>query len=136
MNLSNLQKAISSCQCVTTLYGQKTGNEELCVANSQIAAEYAERFAHGHWSFLGRGSERKRYGTHAYKPNGKWDRVAKDMMLNFSDSGHPVVRGSSASQRRDLKSKEKENCLHFCGDDKTVEVVRCTIISINQLSFY
>ena len=31
-----------------------------------------------------------------YKPNGKWDRVAEDMMLNFSESGHPVFRGSIA----------------------------------------
>ena len=95
----------------------------MCVTNSQIVAEHAERFAHGHWSFLGRGSEKKRYGTHTYKRNGRWNRVAKDTMLNFSDSGHAVFRGSSASR-------------HFCGDDKTVEVVLRTIISINQLSIY
>ena len=33
--------------------------------------------------------EKKWYGTHTYKPNGEWDLVAEDMMINFSESGHP-----------------------------------------------
>ena len=60
------------------------------VANSQIVADYAKRFAHGHWSFLGPGSEKKWCGTYNYKPNAEWDRVAADMMLNFGESGRPV----------------------------------------------
>ena len=40
-------------------------------------------------------------------------------------------------ERGDLKSKGKRNLpVHFCGDDKTVEVVLRTIISVNQLSIY
>ena len=34
---------------------RKKGNDELCTANSQTAAGYARRLAHGHWSFLGPG---------------------------------------------------------------------------------
>ena len=84
--------------------------------------------------FLGPGSEKKWYGTHTYKPNGKWDRIAEHMMINFRESGHPVFRGSSALERRDLKSKGKGNLsVHFCCDDKIVEVVLGTIISVNQL---
>ena len=75
--------------------------------------------------------------THTYKPNGKWDRVAEDMMLNFSESGHPVFRRSSALERGDLKSKgQGQLSKHFCGDDGTAEVVLGTIISVNQLSIY
>ena len=55
-----------------------------CIAKSLNVAEYARRFAHRNWSFLMLGSEKKRYGTHTYKPNGKWDRVAEIMMFNFS----------------------------------------------------
>ena len=55
--------------------------------------------AHGHWSFLGPGSEKQWYGTHMYKPNGKSDLVAEDMMLKFSESRHPVFRASSALER-------------------------------------
>ena len=61
-----------------------------------------------------------------------WVRVSKDMMLNFSDSRHPIFRGSSA-----LKSKGKGKLsIRFCGDHDTAEVVLRTIISVNQLSVY
>ena len=78
------------------------------------------KFAQGHRSFLGPGSEKKWYGTHTYKPNGDWNRVADIMMINFSESGHLIFHGSSASERGDLKSKRKGKLSrHFCGDDET-----------------
>ena len=89
------------------LYGvkKKKGNREASVANSVIVADYARQFAQGDWSIIGTGSEKKRYGTHVCKPNGEWDDVADIMMVNFSESGHPVFRGSSAFGRGDLKSE-------------------------------
>ena len=71
---------------------RERGKKENCIANAINVAEYARRCTHGHRSFLGPGSEKKWYGTHTYKPNGEWDRVAEDMMLNFSDGGHPEFR--------------------------------------------
>ena len=121
VNLSNSKDESSSCQCTTTLYGEKNGNKELCTANSVNVAEYARRFAPGHRSFLGPRSETKWYGTHTCKPNGEWDNVAEIMMINFCESGHPVFRGSSALE---LKSKGKgKSSVHFNGSDETVEVV-------------
>ena len=38
---------------------REKGNNELCVANSMTVAGYARKFAHGHWSVLGLGSEKK-----------------------------------------------------------------------------
>ena len=61
----------------------------MCVANQKTVAENARRFAHGYWSVLGPGSEKKWHGTHTYKPNGEWDDVAEHMLLNFSESGLP-----------------------------------------------
>ena len=111
---------------------REKGNEELCIANSKTVAG---RFAHGHWSFLGLGSEKKWYGTHTYKPNGERHHVAEDSMINFSESGHPVFRGSSAFERGSLRSKGGgQLSFHFCGDTDTVEEVLRTIISVNQLS--
>ena len=73
--------------------------------------------------------------SYTYKPNGECDRVAEDMVINFSESGHPVFRGSSAFERGSLRSKEKGKLsIHFCGDDETVDVILRTIISVNQLS--
>ena len=116
---------------------REEGNEELCIENSKIVAEYARIFAHGRWSVLGPGSEKKWCRTHTYKPNAKCDRVAEDMMLNFHESGHPVFRGSSAFERGSFRNEEGgQLSMHVCGDTDTVEVFLRTVISANQLSVY
>ena len=89
-----------------TLYGREEGNKELCTANSKTVAGHARRFAHGHWPFLGPGSEKKWCGTHTYKPNGEWDHVAEDMVINFPCSVDPVL-----SNEDRCEAKELENCL-------------------------
>ena len=81
------------------------GNTERCEYHSQTVAEYARKCPRGHRSFLGLGSEKKWYGTYTDKPVGSWDRMAEDMMLNFSDSGHPMFRASSAFESGELRSK-------------------------------
>ena len=91
----------------TKAFDSISGNKENCIANALKNTEYARRSTRGHWSFLGPGSEKNWYGTHTYNPNGKRYRVAEDMVLNFSESGHPVFRGSSALERGDLKSKKE-----------------------------
>ena len=70
-------------------------------------------------------------------PDGDRDDVAEHMMLNFSESGHPEFRGTSALERGTLRSKGVEKLsIHFCGDPLPVEVILRTIISVNQLSVY
>ena len=55
-------------------------------------------------------------------------------MLNFSGSGHAVDQVHPVLlERGDLKSKEKVKLSeHFCGDDKTAEVVLRMSISVNR----
>ena len=55
---------------------------------------------------LGLGSEIKWYFTHEYKPQGEWDRVAEQMMMEFSESGTPsfpryesIIQRSAHKQR-------------------------------------
>ena len=84
---------------------REKGNTERCEYNSQTVAEYARKFPRGHWSFLGLGSDKKWYGTCTDKSDGSWDRMAEEMMLNFSDSGHPIFRASSAFETGELQSK-------------------------------
>ena len=56
-------------------------------------------------------------------------------MITFSESGHPMFRGSSAFERGSLRSKGGGKLsIHFCGDTDTVEVVLRTIVSVNQHS--
>ena len=79
---------------------RERGNREICTANSFSIADHAQKIAPGHRSFLGPGSEKKWCGTHVHKPNGEWDEVAEIMMINLSESGHPVFRGSSAFESK------------------------------------
>ena len=60
---------------------------------------YGRRFMLGLWSFSGLWSEKKWYGTYSDKPDGKWDKTAERMMLNFAESGHPIFRATSPGRR-------------------------------------
>ena len=112
-------------------------NEKECESSAQLVSLYAKRFLPGQWSFLGPGSEKKWYSTHEYKPQGEWDRVAEQMMIQFAESGHPIFRSTSPLFRGVLKSKGGgQLSIHFCADGETVETVFRTIISVNQLCIY
>ena len=69
--------------------------------------------------------------THTYKPNGEWDRVAEDMMLNFSETGHPVFPDIQCfgTTRFEKQKERKFVCTLLWRRQKTVEVVLRTIIS-------
>ena len=92
------------------------GNKERCEYNSQTVANDVRRFPRGHWSFLEPGLEEKWYGTYINRLDGSWNQSAENMMANFSGSGHPIFRVSSAFGRGELRSKEggKES-IHFNG---------------------
>ena len=54
----------------------------------------------GHWSFLGLANEEKWYGSCNYKPEGKCDQQANQMIEVFARSGHPVFRCCLRNMRR------------------------------------
>ena len=113
------------------------GNKEPCEYKSQAVAEYARKFPRVHWSFFGPGSEEKWYGTCSHKPDGSWDRMAEEMMANFSRSGHPIFRASSAFERGELPSKGGgKKSIHFYGSNETIELLLRTVISANQFNIY
>ena len=59
------------------------------------------------------------------------------MMFNFVESGHPEFRATVALERGELRSKGKgKKSIHFKGSDETVELILCTVISVNQISIY
>ena len=112
-------------------------SEQECELSAQPVSIYARRFSPRKWSFLGPGSEKKWYATHEYKPQGEWDRVAEQMMINFAESGHPVFRATSPLSRGTLKSKGGGKLsIHFCADQGTIETVFRTLVSVNQLNIY
>ena len=84
-------------------------NEQECELSAKLVSIYARRFSPGRWSFLGPGSEKKWYSTPDSKPQGDWDRVAELMMINFSESGHPVFRARVHCPEERSKAKVVEN---------------------------
>ena len=86
--------------------------------------------------FLGPGSEEKRCGTCTNRPDGSWNQSAENTMANFSGSGHPIFRASSAFERGELRSKGGgKKSIHFNGGEENIELLLCTVISANQLMY-
>ena len=113
------------------------GTPERCEHNSQMIANCARRFPRGHWSFLELGSEKKQYGTYTGRPDGSWDKIAEQMMVNFSESSHTIFRASSAFGRGVLRSKGGgKKAIHFNNSDENIELLLRTVISANELSVY
>ena len=110
--------------------------KEECLANARVVKVLAKRFGVGQWSFIGPGSEKKWYSAEN-SPQGAWDHIAAEMLLEFEESGHPIFRATTPLSRGILKSKgHGKLSIHFTVDYPTIETVFRIIISANQLSIY
>ena len=88
------------------------------------------------WSFNGPGSEMKWYSAEN-SPQGAWDHIAEEMLLEFAESGHPTFRATTPLSRGILKSKgHGKLSIHFTADNPTIETIFRIMISVNQLSVY
>ena len=65
------------------------GNEEECWANARVVTILAKRFGIGQRSFIDPGSEKKWYSMEENSPQGIWDHIADEMLLEFAESGCP-----------------------------------------------
>ena len=96
----------------------------------------ARRFGIGQWSFIGPGSEKKWYSSEN-SPQGAWDNIAEQMLLEFAESGHPTFRATTPLSRGQLKSKGRGKLsIHFAADGETIDTIYRIILSVNQLSVY
>ena len=113
------------------------GNEEECVANSNVVSILAKKFGIGQWSFIGPSSEKKWYALEENSPQGIWDHIADKMLLEFAESGCPIFRATTPLSRCNLKSKgHGKLSIHFAADQETIETVFRIIVFANQLSLY
>ena len=80
--------------------GTRKGNSSDCVSISEKVRDYAKRFPRGHWSFRGLEEKNKWNGTHTYKPEGKWNEVARKRTSDIPSywSSQPVRTTHSANQ--------------------------------------
>ena len=111
-------------------------NEKECLANDKLVSLYAKRFGKGQWSFIGPGTEKKWYPSEN-SPQGAWDDIAEQMLLEFAESGCPIFRATSPLSRGQLKSKgHGKLSIHCAADLETIETIFRIIISVIQLSLY
>ena len=87
----------------------RKGNKDECLANAGVVKVLAKRFGVGQWSFIGPGSEKKCYSAEN-SPQGAWDHIADEMLLEFAESGHPTFHVTTPLSRCILKSKGHGNC--------------------------
>ena len=107
------------------------------MANARVVKVLAKRFGIGQWSFVGPGSAKKWYSAEENSPQGAWDHIADDMLLEFAESGHPIFRATTPLSRGNLKSKgHGKLSIHYCADQETIETIFRIIVSANQLSLY
>ena len=101
------------------------------------SSKYLQRkFGVGQWSFFGPGSEKKWYSGEENSPQGAWDHIADEMLLEFAESGHPIFRATTLLSRCILKSKgHGKLSIHFTADYPTIETIFRTMVSANQLVF-
>ena len=79
------------------------------MANARVVKVLVRKFGVGQWSFIGPGSEKKWYSSEN-SPQGAWDHIEDEMLLEFAESGHPTFRATTPLSRVFSKAKEMENC--------------------------
>ena len=115
----------------------RKGNKDECLANAGVVKVIARRFGVGQWSFIGPGSEKKWYSAEENSPQGAWDRIAEEMLLEFAESGRPTFRATTPLSRGQLKSKgHGKLSIHFAADEFKIDTIFRIILSVNQLSIY
>ena len=101
----------------------RMSNKEECLKKAEFVKTFAKRFGIGQWSFIGPGSENKWYSADN-SPQGAWDNIAEEMLLEFAKSGHPSFRATTPLSRGILKSKGHGKLpIHFTADNPTIETI-------------
>ena len=73
----------------------------------------------------------------SYKLERKWNCAAELMMLQFGESGHPVLRGTSPLSRGTSKSSGGgKSSKHYNVEPQTAELQLRRFIAVSQLSIY
>ena len=108
------------------IFVDANGNDELlCVNDSKMIEQFAERSPRGHWCFLERRSKKKWYGTYDSIPDGSRNRTAEKMLQTFKDSGHPILRCTSPLEKGQLRSKGGGIRSHVGSSHFLFERARC-----------
>ena len=139
VNLNNSEDRIIFMSMYNdTVYGGEQGNKDMCVLRilqncSRLSEKIRARTLVVSWAWIQKSSGTELIRT---QPNGEWDRVAEDMMLIFSESGHPVFRAILCfGTMRFEKQREGTTCLFTSVATTTpLNWFFARSLSVNQLS--
>ena len=90
----------------------RKGNREICISNSEKSQDVREEILAGTldvprpW--------RRKEGN--YKPEGKWNSIASQMVQRYKETGHPVFTSASALSRGILRKLKGKETIHFNSD--------------------
>ena len=102
--------------------------------NADCVNTFVGRFGIGQWSFVGPGSEIKWYPSEN-SPQGEWDHVAEDMLMECAESGHPIFRATLPLSRGQLKAKdESSRCTSLQIKTQSIKFVALFFLSISSVS--
>ena len=76
---------------------------------SRVVKVLAKKFGIRQRSFIGPGSEKKWYSGEENSPQGAWDHIADEMLLEFAESGHPIFRTTTPLSRENSRAKDMDN---------------------------
>ena len=114
----------------------RKGNKDEFLANAGVVKVLSRKFGVGQWSFIGPGSDQK-WSSAENSPQGAWDNIAEEMLLEFAECGHLTFSATTPLSRGNLKSKgHGKLSIHFAADEHTIETIFRIIFSVNQLSVY
>ena len=86
----------------------KRGNDTFCTLTSVKIQECATRFMEGHRTFLGPGKGEKWFRGYDYKPEGRWDSVASEMVGNFWKVKTSRIQRDKRLESWDYAEKERQ----------------------------
>ena len=121
------------CRCSTTfpVYPKAMKKNASQMQNSFLFMQGDLEQGNGHFSVL----VLRKSGPLSME--GECDNMVEKMMLEFSESGHPIFHATSPLSRGRLKSKGHGNLsIHYAAVQETIEIILRTIVSANQLSLY
>ena len=102
------------------IFCDRYDNKDECLKNANIVKTFAGRFGIGQWSFIGPGSEKKWYSVNS--PQGAWDHITEDMLLEVAESGHPIFR--TTTPLLSISSVSTEQWQLYAKNLRTIKIER------------
>ena len=123
----------------------RKGNKEECLANARVVKVLARKFGIGQWSYIGPGSEKKLYSTEENSPQGAWDHIADEMLLEFAESVKSIPPNTENWLRKfydknynnDTSTEDKHETNYSMNNDtRNMHITRAGTESAQSLSHF